>query len=124
MKVLLSIKPEFVEAIFNGKKHFEYRKSIFKKDVKTVVIYATKPLGKIVGEFDIDNIISDHPDNIWKMTKMFSGIDENFFSKYFQDRDIGYAIKIKHLRQYTEPICPYSLFKDFKAPQSYKYLYD
>ena len=30
MKVLLSIKPEFVEKIFSGEKRFEYRKNIFK----------------------------------------------------------------------------------------------
>ena len=44
MKVLLSIKPEFVEAIFSGEKLYEYRKAIFKKNVTTVVIYATKPV--------------------------------------------------------------------------------
>lgn len=31
MKVLLSIKPEFVEKIFAGEKKFEYRRTIFKK---------------------------------------------------------------------------------------------
>lgn len=64
MKVLLSIKPEFVKEIFNGNKKFEYRKAIFKnKDVKTIVIYATMPVGKIVGEFDIDYIIEKHPND-------------------------------------------------------------
>ena len=53
MKVLLSIKPQFVEEIFAGKKRFEYRKAIFSKDVDSVVIYSTKPVGKIVGEFTI-----------------------------------------------------------------------
>lgn len=31
MKVLLSIKPEFANKIFEGTKRFEFRKSIFKK---------------------------------------------------------------------------------------------
>ena len=40
MKVLLSIKPEFADKIFNGTKKYEFRKSIFKnKDVDTVVVY-------------------------------------------------------------------------------------
>ena len=39
MTVLLSIKPEFAEKIFNGTKKFEFRKSIFKNtDVKKVVV--------------------------------------------------------------------------------------
>ena len=33
MKVLLSIKPEFAEKIFNGTKKYEFRKSIFKNKV-------------------------------------------------------------------------------------------
>lgn len=38
MKVLLSIKPEFVEEIILGNKKFEYRKSIFKrKDISSIV---------------------------------------------------------------------------------------
>ena len=44
MKVLLSIKPEFANKIFEGTKRFEFRKSIFKKEVKTVVVYASSPL--------------------------------------------------------------------------------
>ena len=51
MKVLLSIKPEFVKEIFEGRKKFEYRKSIFTKDVTSVIVYSTKPEGMIVGEF-------------------------------------------------------------------------
>ena len=58
MKVLLSIKPEFVEEIIEGRKKFEYRKSIFTRtDVSSVVVYATKPFGKVVGEFEIGSII-------------------------------------------------------------------
>lgn len=74
MKVLLSIKPEFVEEIISGNKRFEYRKNIFKrKDVSSVVVYATKPYGKVVGEFEIEDIIMDNPKNIWKQTKEYSG---------------------------------------------------
>ena len=58
MKALLSIKPEFVSKIFTGEKIFEYRKAVFKRPmVKTVVIYSTMPVGKIVGEFEIEEII-------------------------------------------------------------------
>ena len=57
MKVLLSIKPEFVEKIFAGTKKYEFRKSLFKKSgVKYVVIYASAPIKRVVGEFEIDDI--------------------------------------------------------------------
>ena len=55
MKILLSIKPEFVEEIFSGRKKFEYRKAIFtNKKVTSVIVYSTMPVGKIVGEFTIE----------------------------------------------------------------------
>ncbi|SUF92800.1 bacteriophage protein [Salmonella enterica] len=75
MKVLLSIKPEFAESILEGEKRFEFRKTIFRnKDVKTVVIYATMPVGKVIGEFDIADILSSEPSDLWKATKKYAGI--------------------------------------------------
>ncbi len=123
MKVLLSIKPQFVNEIFNGNKKFEYRKSIFKRDgIKTVVIYATMPIGKIVGEFDIEEVLEDNPKKLWDKTKKYSGISKEFYDSYFIDRDKAYAIKIKSLNKYNEPICPYTTYEKFTAPQSFKYL--
>lgn len=123
MKVLLSIKPKFVEQIFNGNKKFEYRKTIFKrKDIKSIVIYSTMPVGKIVGEFDIKNILMDEPKSLWEKTKYHSGITEDFYDNYFMNRDRGYAIEIKSLKKYDEPICPHEAYENFTAPQSFKYL--
>ena len=124
MKVLLSIKPQYVEQIFNGSKKFEYRKSIFKnKDITTIVVYATMPVGKIVGEFEIKNILQEHPAEIWKKTKKYAGVTEEFYDKYFSGRDKAYAIEIKSLNKYKIAICPY-INKKFVAPQSLKYIED
>ncbi|MCX6053262.1 MAG: ASCH domain-containing protein [Campylobacterales bacterium] len=125
MKVLLSIKPQFVTEIFNGNKKFEYRKAIFKnKDIKTIVIYATMPVGKIVGEFEIDKILVEHPSKIWEKTKKYSGITQDYYDEYFEGREKAYAIQIKSINEYKFPICPYLNNNDFTAPQSFKYLVD
>lgn len=124
MKALLSIKPEFAKAIFSGKKKFEYRKVIFKQEIKCVQVYVTKPTGKIIGEFEIDEIIKDSPNSIWEQTKNNSGIKKEFYMEYFKGRDIGYAIKIKNITKYKKPLCPYSMDSNFIAPQSFKYIRD
>ncbi|MBC6310844.1 ASCH domain-containing protein [Listeria sp. FSL L7-1582] len=123
MKVMLSIKPEFVKEIVEGNKQFEYRKSIFKKtNIESVVIYATKPYGKVVGEFLIDDILERKPSELWDLTSEFSGISQTFFEEYFEGRDIGYAIKIKKFIPYDEPL-DLSFFEQIKsAPQSFCYL--
>ena len=53
MNVLLSIRPKYVEEIIKGNKRYEFRKSIFKKNVEEVWIYATSPTKKIVGTFSV-----------------------------------------------------------------------
>src|SRR5690606_9169574 len=118
MRVLLSIKPEFAFKIFEGKKKFEFRKVIFKKpNVKTVVVYASSPVQRVIGEFEIDNILSSNPKEIWKQTKKHSGISEDFFYEYFADRKIAYAIKIKEIKKYKQPLHLQDNF-DVVPPQS------
>ncbi|QXV65869.1 ASCH domain-containing protein [Mucilaginibacter sp. 21P] len=122
MKVLLSIKPEYAFKIFDGTKRFEFRKIRFKNpNVKTVVVYASSPVQQVIGEFEIDDILSFDPKSIWNLTKKYSGISEDFFYKYFADREIAHAIKIKSTTIYPKPL---SIRDDFNAfpPQSFLYL--
>lgn len=122
MKVLLSIKPEFAFKIFEGVKKFEFRKVIFKKpDIKTVVVYASSPVQQVIGEFEIEEILTSAPDEIWEQTKMYSGISEDFFHEYFADREVAHAIKIKNTVKYKKPL---NIKDDFNVvpPQSYVYL--
>ncbi|MGD9678711.1 MAG: ASCH domain-containing protein [Vulcanibacillus sp.] len=123
MKVILSIRPEFVERIFSGIKRFEYRKVIFKRnDISTVVVYATKPYGKVVGEFEIGDIIMNNPKELWKQTKGYSGISKSYFNEYFEGRDQGFAIKIKSCKKYDKPLDLSAYDNSIKvAPQSFCY---
>ncbi|WP_234111092.1 hypothetical protein [Chryseobacterium sp. R2A-55] len=122
MKVLLSIKPEFAFKIFDGEKKYEFRKVIFKNpDIRTVVVYASSPVQQVIGEFEIDDILSSSPDEIWELTKKYSGISEMYFHEYFENRLVAHAIKIKNTKRYKKPM---SLKEDFNVlpPQSYLYL--
>lgn len=124
MRVLISIKPEFVKKIFSGEKKFEYRKAIFRNpNVDTVVIYATKPCGKVVGEFEINKILCDNPEKIWESTQEFSGITKEFFDQYFGNKEKAYAIKIGDVTQYKHPLSLNEFDKDINTPpQSVQYL--
>ena len=123
MKVLLSIKPEYAEKILSGEKRFEFRKALFKnKDVKTVVIYATMPIGKIVGEFEFDGVVTGTPDAVWLETENQSGITQDFFEQYFSGREMAHAIKVGNVKRYCEPLSLKSIVPNGLAPQSYRYL--
>lgn len=122
MKVLLSIKPEFAERIFNGSKKYEFRRSIFKNpDVKTVVVYASSPVQQVIGEFEIETVLRDSPKILWKKTKEHSGITEEFFFAYFSEREEGFAIKVKKTRRFRKPRCLRSSY-DVSPPQSFCYV--
>jgi predicted transcriptional regulator len=122
MKVLISVKPQFALKIFDGTKKYEYRKRIFKNSgVNTVVVYASSPMKKVIGEFTIDKIMEEEPEVLWEMTKKHSGITKDYFDKYFLNKDCAFAIKVKDFIRYKVP----KELKDFElkfAPQSFVYI--
>lgn len=121
IKVLLAIKPEFADKIFWGIKKYEYRKVIFTKKVDKVIIYASSPVSKVVGEFTIDSIVKGKPDKVWQETKNYAGITESYFKDYFKGKDIAYAIKIKDCCKYSKPLSLKEIGVQY-APQSFSYL--
>lgn len=121
MKALLAIKPEFVKKIFSGIKKYEYRKVIFTKKVDKVIIYASSPVSKVVGEFTIDSIVKGKPNKVWEETKNYAGITESYFKDYFKGKDTAYAIKIKDCCKYSKPLSLKEIGVQY-APQSFVYL--
>jgi len=122
MRVLLSIKPEFALKIFDGSKRYEYRRAIFKnQEVNRVIVYASDPIKKIIGEFEIEDILHEEPQSLWVKTKRNAGISKKRFFNYFTNKSKGYAIKVKATRVYDDPL-PLSSFMISSPPQSYMYL--
>lgn len=121
-KILLSIKPQYADLIFSGKKKYEFRRTIFKnRNVKIVVVYASSPVQKIIGEFQIESILQADLKNLWKQTKKYAGIEEDYFYEYFSNKSDGFAIKIAKTKKYKKALC---IKEDFNLlpPQSFAYL--
>jgi predicted transcriptional regulator len=122
MKVILSIKPKYASKILEGKKTFELRKTIFKNtEINTVLIYASSPISKIIGEFQIDKIVHLEIDELWKIVKDKAEVDKAFFDEYFNRKNKGYAIGIRNVKKYKKNI---DIVEEFgiKAPQSFAYI--
>jgi predicted transcriptional regulator len=117
----LSIKPVYAEAIFSGTKRFEFRRSIFKHDIKVVVVYITSPVGQVTGEFSVKDIITDDVDALWARTEKMAGIDRKVFLDYFAGREVGHAIVIGDVRRYDQPLDLQESF-GVRPPQSFLYL--
>lgn len=122
MRVLLSIKPEFAEKIFDGTKKYEFRRVIFKDPrVEKVIVYASSPYQFVMGEFDIDFILQDKIEKVWEQTHDLSGISEDYYFRYFENREIAYAIKIGKVRRYenAKSLDEYAVHT---PPQSFIYI--
>lgn len=122
-RVLLSLKPRFAEAILAGEKTFEFRRALFRRrDVRTVVLYASSPVRKVVGEFVLDEVLTLELDALWGATYQGGGIDRGYFDQYFEGRTTGHALKVRHAHRYCAPLCLHDDLGISHAPQSFRYL--
>ena len=107
----------------NGSKQYEFRKRICRRKVDKILIYSTKPIMKVVGEAEVEDILIDEPEKIWEKTKKKSGIDKNFFDEYYLGKSFAVAFKLKNVIKYNNPkeLSEYGILN---APQSFQYLQD
>lgn len=120
-RILLSIKPEYIDKIFSGTKKFEYRKKLCRADVGTIVIYSTRPVMMVVGEVEVVGTISGTVGDVWEQTQEYSGVTKAFFDSYFNGTDKAFAYKLGAVKQYVHP----RLLGEFGvkcAPQSFVYI--
>lgn len=76
---------------------------------------------RVVGEAEIEDVLIDNPEKIWKKTEKRSGIDKIFFDQYYEDREQAVAYKLKNVVKYREP----KELKEYgisSAPQSFQYI--
>ena len=123
MKILMSIKPQFVEKIRRGEKKFEFRRVLPRcQEVDTIIVYASKPVGKVVGEITVADYLTYPVDEVWERTKDEAGITREEFYNYFQGKTNAHAIAIESYRDYEQPIPLDVLLPGKVPPQSYCYL--
>ena len=122
MKALLSIKPEFADQIFAGTKRYEFRRAVFKReDIEGVLVYASSPVQRVIGEFQIEEIIADDLESVWRRTRKYAGISRDYFMSYFDGRDRAYAIKVSSPRLFRRKR-RLSYYHVETAPQSFVYV--
>lgn len=121
-KILMSIKPEYVHEILNGKKKYEYRRVRAKRNnINKLLIYCTSPVMKVVAEIEIIDIIENTPEQIWKFTQSQSGISKEKYDKYFHNKQLAVAYKLGKIEVYDKPKDLIDLGIN-NIPQSFIYL--
>lgn len=122
MKALLSIRPEFANQIFAGTKRYEFRRAVFKREnIEGVLVYASSPVQRVIGEFQIEEIIADDLESVWRRTQKYAGISRDYYMSYFGGRDRAYAIKVSSPRLFQRKR-KLSHYHVASAPQSFVYV--
>ena len=121
---LLSIHPKYADAILDGNKGVEFRKTVFRKKVQFCAIYSTSPEQKIIGVFEIEKIERNSPEELWRKYHKSGSIQLADFKEYYSNRNEGFAIIIKNAWRFDQPIPKKEFDHLIPIPQNFLYLED
>jgi type I restriction enzyme S subunit len=124
MDLLMSLSPVIARRICGGKKKYDYRRSIFKREVEHIYIYSSAPVKKIVCRFTYSGYLSGSVDEIWERTWKFAAAGETEYRDYLKGVKTAYAIPVEGLAVFDPPLDPYEGDPGFRPPQSFRYMKD
>ena len=122
--LLISLNPTNAEKILSGSKSVEIRRR-FSKDWenKRATLYASKPVGALVGEAIIARVISGHPESIWRHFGHLAGCKREQYDAYVGDLTNVYALVLNDVAAFAEQVpitqLSYLLDESLRPPQSY-----
>jgi predicted transcriptional regulator len=115
--VLMSIRPEYAEAILSGAKTFELRRRRPSFAAGTrIVVYSSSPDQQLLGTFEAGAVHEAPPEAIWALVSKRAGIARDAFDAYFSGCEQAYAIEVRS----PQRLDPKPL--RFRPPQSYLFL--
>ena len=119
---MLSLKPVYAELILDGSKRWEYRKRPV-PNLAEIVIYASLPVGMVLGSVRVEATLAGSPDEIWEATGSEGGIDRSAYDEYFRPQMKGraYAFRLGRATRFPRPrrLAHYGVRH---APQSFMYV--
>ncbi|WP_204106833.1 MULTISPECIES: ASCH domain-containing protein [Spirulina sp. CCY15215] len=130
--LLLSIKPEYANQIFGGKKTVELRRIRTRlQQGDLVFVYVSSPQKSLMGWFEVDwiktvyNLPKDLND-FWRVVGKYSGLKRPEFDRYYKGASVGIGIFIKNPQVLPKPVkleeLRMGLSESFHPPQNYQYL--
>lgn len=135
--ILMSIKPEYSQAILRGDKTVEFRRVFSDAAAATgrVIIYESAPTMKIVGCFEIEKIDQPLRDTMdfTKSEQVVAncirsgckkGIQAEALLDYLLDAKTPCAIYLKNVIKLDYPFSPKESDPNFRPPQSYMWCPD
>lgn len=121
---LMSIHPEFADALFSGQKVVEFRRVAPRSQISHIVVYATKPVGAVIGVLEVERVERQSPERLWRSFGKVGGIDKARFFEYFAGAIEGAALVVRRAQRLTKPVGLSQRGLPSRPPQSFAYLSD
>src|SRR5579863_2928428 len=106
----------------SGVKRVEFRKVRCRKGTDLAVVYATRPIQKLLGYFEVSFVQEATPDELWKRFGNVGGISRSEYVQYYAGKTIGVAIGIGRVHRIRPERPLRRLGNGISPPQSYQYL--
>lgn len=125
-RVLISIKPQFTDMIFNSDKTVELRKKIPSLVAgDELLVYASSPVMAIIGAVEVIEVVQQAPHALWRLVKSKAKVERTFFDEYYEGHDTAFGIFLGRTRLFERQL-PLSALRSawphFAPPQNYRYL--
>lgn len=122
---VLSIRPTFMERILSGEKTIELRRRFPTKVGAdcSALLYSTSPIQAIVGIAHLETVSHQSVRQLWRQFGVAAAVTRAEFEAYFQQLTHGFALHLRDVRRFPEPIHLTDLARrfEFSPPQSYCY---
>jgi predicted transcriptional regulator len=122
--LLISVKPQYAEAILDGTKTVELRRTRPSlPDGSLVLLYSSTPTRAVVGWAHLMRVQEGSPEEIWQAIGDAAAIDQETFDAYFHGAEAAYALELDKVVEATQPV-PLSVIRSIgvQPPQSWRYL--
>jgi predicted transcriptional regulator len=121
----MSVQPRFAEAILDGTKTVELRRTRVSAPVGSILIlYATAPIMAVVGLAVLQDRDTDVPDTIWRRHRRHMALQRDEFDAYLAGAHQATALTLCTPRRLSQTY-PLAVLRDeapFTPPQSYRYI--
>lgn len=124
--ILLSIRPQYADKIFEGDKTVELRRVCprYIKRGSLVLIYVSSPVKSMAGAFEVDRVVEEPLRELWKMVRDRAGVTHQEFKAYYNGVRKGTGIFFSKVSLLPEPIKLEDLkgqMENFHPPQGFRY---
>lgn len=125
--LLISIRPEYADKIFDGTKKVELRK-VYPRQLEEkawVLVYVSSPVKAVIGAFQVERVIEATTHCLWRTVREDAGITHLQFKSYYEGASVGYGIVLNKAMKFNRPVelsTLKELWDGFHPPQCFRYL--